>query len=62
MTTEFLLNAYFNKYPDSLTAFVNFPDSERSKAMIEMQRAMDGERGALKDEEFNQSIPEGADA
>ena len=62
MTTEFLLDEYFNKYPDSLTAFVNFPESKKDNAMAEMQRVLDGKRGPLTDEEFNQSIPEGADA
>lgn len=62
MTTEFLLDEYFNKYPDSITGFVNFPESKKDEAMVEMEKVLAGKRGPLTDKEFNQAIPEGAES
>ena len=42
--------------------YVNYPEDIKDKAIIEMQKALDGKRGALTDKEFGQEVPEGAEA
>ena len=51
---------YFAKF-DGIN-YVNYPEDIKIKAQIEMQKAINGKRGALTDKEFGQEIPEGAEA